>query len=100
MAGRMRQHLEESKQQAARIEDLVSVCSEITPPVAKATATRGWIVWQDKLFEQSVPQLRGNRLPVAASSHSDAPENWTLAYPETAAENPALGRVSGKSDGS
>jgi hypothetical protein len=57
-------------------------------------------VRQDKFFQQSKTRLHGSRLPMAASSHSDAPENWTLAYPETAAENPDLRRVSGKFDGS
>lgn len=46
-------------------------------------------VRQDKLFKQSETQLRGNRLPTAASSHSDTPENRLLPDPETEAKYPA-----------
>jgi hypothetical protein len=59
------------------------------------TQLRGWptaasgIALQDKFVKQSEAQLRGNRLPMATSSHS-----------ETAAEYPALRRVACKFDGS
>jgi hypothetical protein len=37
--------------------------------------------------------LRWNRLPALTSSHSGHPENWTIAYPVSAAENPSLQRL-------
>jgi hypothetical protein len=36
---------------------------------------------------------------MAASGHSDAPQNWILPNPVIVAEKPAPRRVSGKSDG-
>src|SRR5580698_10281377 len=45
-------------------------------------------VRQDKLFKLRQPQLRGNRLPTLASSHSAPPESWTLPGWMVLAENP------------
>src|SRR3954453_20402271 len=58
------------------------------------TAAADGQVRQDKLFKQSETRLRGNRLPTAASSHSDTPENWILPDAVAAAENPASWRLS------
>ena len=38
-------------------------------------------------------QLHGNRLSMAASSHSDTPQNWILPDPVIVAEKPALRRL-------
>src|SRR5208337_3949859 len=51
---------------------------------------------QDKLFKWSETQLRWNRLPTLASSHSGPPENWTLPYSAAPAENPAPRRLAAK----
>src|ERR1700712_900163 len=54
---------------------------------------------QDKLLKQCETQLRRNRLPTAASSHSDPPENWFLPDPGALVEDPALRRLSGNLGG-
>src|ERR1700688_430103 len=51
---------------------------------------------QDKCFELRKAQLRWNRLPALTSSHSGHPENWTIAYPVSEAENPGLQRLADK----
>jgi len=51
---------------------------------------------QDKCFELRKAQLRWNRLPTLTSSHSGHPENWPIAYPVSAAENPGLQRLADK----
>src|SRR6185369_5659686 len=63
------------------------------------TAAADGQVRQDKLFKQPKTQLRGNRLPTTASSHSSPPKNRILPDPGTAAENPASQRLSGKVGG-
>jgi hypothetical protein len=85
---------------AAQIEQLQNVVEDLeqTALRCRAAATDGQ-GRQDKLFKQSDPQLRGNRLPTTASSHSSPPENRILPDPGTVAENPASRRLSGKFGG-
>jgi len=82
---------------AAQIEQLQNVVEDLqqTELRCRAAAADGQ-VRQDRLFKQSEIQLRGNRLPMAASSHSSPPENWILPDPGTLAENPAPRRLPGK----
>ena len=51
------------------------------------TAAAAGKMRQDKLLKRSETQLRGNRLPALASSHSDPPESWTLPGSAAPAEN-------------
>jgi hypothetical protein len=51
------------------------------------TAAAAGKVRQDKLLKRSETQLRRNRVPALASSHSDPPESWTLPQGVAAAEN-------------
>src|SRR3954452_23154612 len=64
-----------------QIEQLQNVVEDLEQTQLRCWSTAaGGKVRQDKLFKQSEPQLRGNRLPTAASSHSDSPENWILVF--------------------
>src|SRR4051795_11431532 len=81
----------------AQIEQVQNVVEDLeqTQLRCRPTAADGK-VWQDKLLEQCETQLRGNRLPTMASSHSSPPENRILSDLGAAAENPASRRLSGK----
>src|SRR3954464_11547260 len=81
----------------AQIEQVQNVVEDLeqTQLRCRPTAADGK-VWQDKLLEKCETQLRGNRLPTMASSHSSPPENRILSDLGAAAENPASRRLSGK----
>src|SRR4051794_10162666 len=80
----------------AQIELLQNVVEDLeqTQFWRRTSAVKGK-VRQDKLFKLANPQLRGNCLPMAASSHSGAPENWILPNSGAASESPALRRLLG-----
>jgi len=80
-------HVEQSQNV---VEDLMQ-----TQLRCRTTAASGKMR-QDKCFELRKAQLRWNRLPALTSSHSGHPENWTIAYPVSAAENPGLQRLADK----
>src|SRR3954469_2885376 len=83
-----------------QIEQLQNVVEDLEQTQLRGrTAAADGQVRQDKLLEQCETQLRGNRLPATASSHSSPPENRILPDPGTAAENPASRRLSGRIGG-
>jgi hypothetical protein len=77
---------------AAQLQQLQNVVEDLVQTQLWCwTAAAAGKMRQDKLLKRSETQLRRNRLPALASSHSDPPESWTLPRSGAATENPASG---------
>jgi hypothetical protein len=84
---------------ATQIEELQNIVEDLQQTQLRRRPTPAdGKMRQDKLLKQCETQLRGNCLSMAASSHSDAPQNWFLPDAVAAAENLALQRLSGRFD--